>query len=54
MTTDILNSIKVGENKLFQITTKFQPKTSPGYDGVSMKLLKQIYPGIIKPLTHIS
>ena len=36
-----------------KIITSLKTKTSTGHDGISVKLLKSISPGLIKPLTLI-
>ena len=41
------------QSEIIDIVQTFKPKTSTGYDGLSMKLLKQIIYSIASPLEYI-
>ena len=43
----------IEESDTMKIVRSLKPKSSAGYDGISLKILKQIAPSIIKPLTLI-
>ena len=41
------------ENEISNIIKLLKPKTSCGHDGISPKVLKKLYTGIISPVVHI-
>ena len=43
----------VDPNDIISILSKLKPKTSRGYDGISIKLIKESIDNIIFPLTRI-
>ena len=42
-----------GSEEVTNLITSLKPKTSSGHDGVSPKLFKKIYKGIVSPFVHI-
>ena len=61
--SDYLKKIKKNPNTMYfqpaseeevsKLISKLKPKTSSGYDNISNKLLKQLHPVIVSPLTEI-
>ena len=43
----------VDETAVLKVIQSLKPKTSAGHDGISLKLLKYLAPGLLKPLTFI-
>ena len=45
--------LPTNEEELFTIINSLKNKKSPGYDQISNELIKNVFPGIVKPLVHI-
>ena len=43
----------ISEKLIIEMTGKLKPKTSAGPDGISTKLLKEMIPFILLPITHL-